>query len=170
MIALSLLLAAPALAVVAPAPTNHAATTFARLTTLAGTWRNAGNPASPLRIHFYTTAGGTVLVEDWRRGTAAHSLTLYHRDGASLIATHYCPQGNQPRLVLQSGGTRFAFRDATDLDPATESHQHGLSFDLTDPARPVRSETYRAPDGTDEPSRMVLMRVSDAPLAGAGAI
>ena len=154
----ALLFAAPALAVAAPAPANHTAAAFTRLTTLAGTWRNADNPASKLRIHFYTTAGGTVLVEDWRRGAEAHSLTLYHRDGASLIATHYCPQGNQPRLVLQPGGMRFAFRDATDLDPATESHQHGLAFDLTDPARPVRSEVYRAPDGTDEPSRLVLVR------------
>ena len=105
--------------------------------------------------------GGTVLVEEWRRGDSPHSLTLYHRDGAGLVATHYCPQGNQPRLALTPASTAtrldFAFRDATDLDPATESHQHALAFDLTDPARPVRSEVYRSAKG-DEPDTLVLVR------------
>lgn len=149
------LLVAAALAVPTPPPTPdaaRAATAFAQLTTLVGTWRNAENPASLLRVRFSLTANGTVLVEEWRRGETAHSLTLYHRDGAGLVATHYCPQGNQPRLALQPGAIRFALRDAT------ESHQHALAFDLADPARPVRSETYRASTGADEPSRLVLVR------------
>jgi hypothetical protein len=100
-----------------------------------------------------------VLVEEWRRGDAPHSLTLYHLDGGALLATHYCPQGNQPRLALVSSDApilRFAFRDATDLDPR-ESHQHELAFDLSDPAQPVRSEIYRSSSG-DEPSRLTLAR------------
>ncbi|MES2903374.1 MAG: hypothetical protein V4696_04235 [Pseudomonadota bacterium] len=145
----------------APAP-DPAATAFTQLKSLVGTWRNAANPASPLRINFYLTANGTVLVEEWRRGTDPHSLTLYHRDGAALVATHYCPQGNQPRLALSSTGKtlRFDFRDATDLDPRTESHQHDLAFDLADPARPVRSETYRSAAGAED-SSLTLVRAPD---------
>ena len=166
------LLAVPATAA-APAPpaaTAPADATFAAMKALVGTWRNADNPASPLRIHFYLTAGGTVLVEEWRRGTQPHSLTLYHRDGATLIATHYCPQGNQPRLTLAGRGPKlaFTFRDVTNLAPG-ESHLHDLAFDLTDPARPVRSEVYRSPAGKDEPSRLVLARISEAPPAIGGA-
>ncbi len=150
----------------APAPAEPpAAAAFARLKTLVGSWRNAERPQSALRVHFSLTANGTVLVEDWRRGTEPHSLTLYHRDGANLIATHYCPQGNQPRLALQRGPgahLRFAFRDATDLDRAKESHQHSLAFDLTDSARPVRSEVYRSAKG-DEPDRLVLERLATKP-------
>jgi hypothetical protein len=122
--------------------TNPAATTFDQLKQLAGTWRNADKPDSPLRIRFTLTAGGTVLVESWERAGQPHSLTLYHRDGDTLVATHYCPQGNQPRLALTGPGPAFTFRDATDLGPG-ESHLHGLAFDLSDPARPVRTETYR---------------------------
>ena len=153
-------LSALALAAVAPPAQVPAATAFARLKSLVGTWRNAERPASPLRVRFSLTASGTVLVEEWLRGTQPHSLTLYHRDGDTLIATHYCPQGNQPRLALEAGkgpAIRFAFRDAMDLDAARESHQHALAFDLTDPARPVRSETYRSATG-DEPDRLVLAR------------
>ena len=135
---------------------------FTELARMTGTWRAADKPGSPLRIHFYSTAGGTVLVESWERGGKPHSLTLYHRDGERLIATHYCPQGNQPRLVLAGRdalGLHFAFRDATDLDEASESHQHDLWLDLADPRHPVRSETYRGSEGLSAVERTRLVRV-----------
>jgi hypothetical protein len=102
-----------------------------------------------------------VLVESWEARGKPHSLTLYHRDGAALLATHYCPQGNQPRLALagrDTDGLHFAFRDATDLYPATESHQHDLWFDLSTPGRPVRSEVYRGKDGARAQERLPLVR------------
>lgn len=154
-------LAALAMAFAKPAPVvSPAATAFQRLSGLVGTWRNAEQPQSSLRIHFYLTAGGSVLVESWERAEGKpHSLTLYHRDGADLIATHYCPQGNQPRLALATSGKRlaFAFRDASDLN-AGEFHLHDLSFNLTDPNKLVRSETYRE----DEKSEDTVLRLNRA--------
>ena len=64
---------------------------------LIGTWRQADKPKSPLRIQFLPTAGGTFVVEEWMRGSQPHSLTLCHRDEEAFVATHYCPQGHQPR-------------------------------------------------------------------------
>lgn len=148
----------------APAPsTAQADAAFRRLTALVGTWRVADRPQSPLRIQFATTAAGTVLVESWLRNGAPYSLTLYHRNGARLIATHYCPQGNQPRLALTTNAPvlRFAFQDATDLAPQ-ESHLQSLAFDLTDPARPIRHERYRR-DTIDGPESILsLVRVVEA--------
>ena len=140
-------------AAAAPAPA------FDQLKQLVGVWRNADKPDSPLRIRFALTAGGTVLSESWERAGQPHSLTLYHRDGNTLIATHYCPQGNQPRLELTGTAPKltFTFRDATDLS-AGESHLHDLGFDLMDPFRPVRSETYR--EGREaETTTLTLTRV-----------
>lgn len=138
---------------------------FEHLATLVGTWRDVQAPNSKLRIHFALTAGGTVLVETWERAGQPHSLTVYHRDGAMLVATHYCPQGNQPRLALVETGNvlRFTFRDATDLTDG-ESYLHDLAFDLRDPARVVRGETYRR--GTvDDASQLILVRdAAAAPL------
>ncbi len=134
---------------------------FGQLTRMVGTWRRADKPESPLRIRFYLTARDTVLVESWEAGGKPHSLTLYHRDGDALLATHYCPQGNQPRLALagrDTSGLHFVFRDATDLEPAKESHQHDLWFDLSDPDRPIRGETYSGRDGPGAPERMPLVR------------
>jgi hypothetical protein len=156
-------IAAPPAAAAPPPPHQAVAASdaFAQLARLTGLWRPADKPASPLRIHFYLTAGGTVLVESWEAAGKPHSLTLYHRDGEALLATHYCPQGNQPRLALagrDQDGLHFTFKDATDLDPATESHQHDLWLDLTDPQRPVRAEIYRGKDGGGAQERLKLVR------------
>lgn len=144
----------------ARAQPDAVASSFAALKTLVGVWRMADKPASALRIRFYTTAGGTVLVESWERDRQPYSLTLYHRDGAALIATHYCPQGNQPRLAMVSGRTshdiRFAFRDATDLDAGHEAYLVSLAFDLTDSAMPVRRESYRD-HGVDSSAELKLV-------------
>ncbi|MEH6790556.1 hypothetical protein [Parasphingorhabdus sp.] len=153
----------PADAVDAPASPSPE-TAFERLKALAGVWQPLGKPESALRIRFYPTARGSVLVEEWTGNGQPHSLTLYHRDGEALLATHYCPQGNQPRLALapdSDGAIRFAFRDATDLDPAQEQHQSALRFALTGPGRMTRSETYRDGDGDEHPSQLQLERISD---------
>ncbi|WP_379920935.1 hypothetical protein [Erythrobacter sp. R86502] len=143
---------------------TNAEEAFSQLTRMVGVWRPADNPQSPLRIQFYLTAGDSVLVESWRVRGQPHSLTLYHRDGRSLLATHYCPQGNQPRLELAgigTGGLHFTLRDVTDLEPASESHQHDLWFDLSDADHPVRSETYASKDGVGAQERLRLVSADD---------
>lgn len=136
------------------------ATGLAALARLEGSWRPADRPASPLRIRFSSTAGGTTIVEEWTRAGRPHSLTLYTQDGTRLLATHYCPQGNQPRLashpMSDPGTLRFTFRDATGIDPG-ESWLTALSFDWSDPAVLIRRETYRT-STTDEPSELRLVR------------
>ena len=148
----------PEAVLAAPVP---AAASFDTLKRLVGTWRRVDKPASPLRIRFYLTAGDTVLVEEWLRAGQPHSLTLYHRDGDTVIATHYCPQGNQPRLasITANDATtlNFKFRDATDLDLKTEAYQVALSFDMSFDDRVVRSETYRLA-GKDDTSKIELAR------------
>lgn len=122
----------------------NAEASFARLKTLVGTWRATSANGRPT-ITYRLSAGGTVLVETWTLSPTRESLTLYHLDGRSLIATHYCPIGNQPRLRLAEAGAdrlRFAFRDATNLDRSKDSHQHALSLRF-DGDRIVREETYR---------------------------
>ena len=147
--------------VAAQAQPDVAASSFAAMKGLVGVWQVADKPASTLRIRFYLTAGGTVLVESWERAGQPYFLTLYHRDGAGLIATHYCPQGNQPRLALAPNGTphdiRFAFRDATDLDAEHEAYLVSLALDLSNPAMLLRRESYRE-HGVDSPTELKLVR------------
>jgi len=158
---LSVSAAVPLCVATAQTPAAMAAPTFAAMKTLVGTWLVVDKPTSSLRIRFYLTAGGTVLVESWERSGQPYSLTLYHRDAASLIATHYCPQGNQPRLALMPSSrvndVRFSFRDATDLDAEREAYLTALAFDLSNPKLIVRRESYRQ-HGLDSQSELRLVR------------
>lgn len=151
----------------APALANdiNAAQAFTKLVSLEGDWRRKEAPESKLTIRFERTAGGTTLMETWLSGTKPHSLTVYHLDGDALIATHYCPQGNQPRLKMKpsvSANTiEFDYWDATNLKSLDHNHQHGLSFDLSDIEKTlVRGETYLSKDGPDV-SELVLVRVKE---------
>lgn len=142
-----------------------AETAFAQLSDLVGVWKNQENPDSPLRIHFYLTAGGTVLVEEWLAGDRPHSLTLYHRDGDTLVATHYCPQGNQPRLNMvqaQAGQITFAFRDVTDLDDG-ESYQHDLRFDIRGADVLLRAEVYHQGEDSELTTLRLIRETENTP-------
>ena len=136
--------------------TSSSSRQFKRIAKLAGEWQVQGHAS--LKIVFEPTAGGNVIVERWMHGKRMHSLTIYHLDGASLIATHYCPQGNQPRLaatVSDDDEMRFTFLDATDLDP-NESFQHDLSFKRNSDGTVARAEVYWGPDGARETSTLTL--------------
>ncbi len=139
---------------------SPATSSLATLKGLVGVWKVADKPNSRLRIRFYMTAGDTVLVESWERDGQPYSLTLYHHNGSTLMTTHYCPQGNQPRLTLTRSSTatmlRFAFQDATDLDPEHEAYLRELTFDLSSPDVLLRRESYRSPEG-DNPSELRLV-------------
>ncbi|MCB2085669.1 MAG: hypothetical protein H6919_11300 [Sphingomonadaceae bacterium] len=145
----------------APEPeVRAAASQFESISALVGEWDVKEQGA--LKIVFEPTARGTVILEKWMVGERMHSLTVYHTDGDALLATHYCPQGNQPRLAATTGedGTlRFTFRDATDLEEG-ESYQHDLSLRINTDGTVSRAETYWGPEGAGEESTLTLSRVA----------
>jgi hypothetical protein len=118
---------------------------FDQLKQLLGEWRPADKPDSKLRITFALTAGDTVLTETWASPGHA-SMTVYHLDGEVLLATHYCPRGNQPRLALtrrdEDGTLRFEFRDGTGLDEPGEYYEHLLTLRTAADGHLIRGEVY----------------------------
>ncbi len=132
---------------------------FELISSWEGRWQVAETPA--LEIVFEQTARGSVMVERWETASGLHSMTVYHLDGDVLVATHYCPQGNQPRLESRAtvdGQIRFTFRDVTDLD-AGESHTHDLWFVPGDDGTIRRAEVYRGESGLQEPGQYTLSRM-----------
>ncbi|GGO73490.1 hypothetical protein [Bowmanella pacifica] len=134
---------------------------FEKLKSLVGEWKRVDSDNSDFYISFDTSAKGSVLIENWIYKGASHSLTLYHLDGENLLATHYCPQGNQPRLKLDKSANpnsiSFVFQDATNLKSLADSHQHSLLFEFVDKDRILRNESY-SKDGKLTPSSMSLVR------------
>jgi hypothetical protein len=116
---------------------------------LPGRWIATTEGAS-VPVEFCEIAGGSVVLEMF--GRAGHqTATTYHADGAGLVATHYCAQGNQPRLRARHGDAHhvvLVMSDATGVEPG-EAVMVELSYDF-DADGFTRWEVYRQPDGTLE--------------------
>ena len=59
--------------------------------------------------------------------------TLFHKDNAELMLTHYCVAGNQPRLVateIAGDALHFTFRDATNLATRDQGHMDEARIQL----------------------------------------
>jgi hypothetical protein len=144
---------------------------FERLSSLVGRWR--GGDGRGQTVTYRLTAGGSVLVETWALAPGRESMTLYHLDGDALLATHYCPQGNQPTLryaptASDARRLSFAFERGSNLGIAGRWHQHSMWIEFGSGGF-TRAETY-IENGTDapavdaEPEQPVMFeRIGDEP-------
>jgi len=127
---------------------------FDEMKTLVGIWKKEGGKSPNFSVSFELTANNSVLVETWLRNGKKHSFTMYHLDNENFMATHYCPQGNQPRLKLAKESSisdlRFKFLDVTNLTSVANSHQHSLGFELSKDTNIIlRKESYISADVED---------------------
>lgn len=144
-----------ALAVVAGAQqANHqglAERQFDLLKTLAGDWNatvveNGKELTAPLT--FRVASGGSTLMSDLAAGMPHEMITMIHRDGEELLATHYCLTGNQPRMRAVAGSqpavVAFEFKDATNLANQAAPHMVGVKFTMLDANHHVEEWTMVA--------------------------
>jgi hypothetical protein len=151
---------------------------FERLSTLVGRWQaNVGERMISVDIRL--SAAGSALVETWTLSSSRESLTIYTRDGDRLLATHYCPQGNQPRLRFEGadaeGRYRFAFVDGGNLQDPQRQHQHALWTRFDDANQFTRSEIYLPNGATAEAAEvsedlLVFRRVVSEPDASTATV
>lgn len=140
---------------------------------LPGSWSVSADGGAPFPVSFSTASRDSVLVETFGP-PGRQTLTTYVLDGHDVLATHYCAQGNQPRLRATAGASAdvtFRIADITGLDP-DEAHLVELTLrDLT-PDAFTRVETYAAPDGTTEVTTYAFRRTpaTPAPAQPPGAI
>jgi len=118
---------------------------FDQLKTLAGTW-NAVTPDGPATIVYRVASAGSIVIEEMFPGTEHEMITVYHRDGEQLVATHYCAAGNQPRTALDASapaaeGLRFAFTGGSNMKPE-DGHIHGWSIRVADANHVEEQWTY----------------------------
>lgn len=150
-------LAPGAASAVTPSPAPAAGeTAFARMLGLAGQWESVTAKGTVIRLTFEPISRGSALVERYEAGTTV-TQTVYHRDGQRLVLTHYCAQGNQPRLVADLDGPAdhlpFTFLDVTNLAGAGASRMVACEFTFEDADHFTRSETYRNESGDDVATR-----------------
>ena len=138
-----IMIALLALAMVAsaqqPPQKDRTATAFDQLKSLAGEWEataNEGGKEMSAPITFRLASGGSVLMSDLAPGMPHEMITMFHRDGDDLLATHYCLTGNQPRMHAVLGGeansVAFELKDITNLTSSTAPHMVGVKFTFVD--------------------------------------
>ncbi len=126
---------------------------FERFKALAGEWVSAedGEMArkGDLIARYAVTAGGSAVVETIFPGQAHEMVTVYHADGPDLVLTHYCMEGNQPRMRAKAAqGPRFdfAYDGGTNIDPKRDRHMHSASLALLG-ADEIRTEWTELAEG-----------------------
>lgn|SRR5215469_9159023 len=112
---------------------------FDRLKTLAGEWEASSTEngqAVSAPVSFRLASGSSVLMSDLAAGTPHEMITMIHRDGDDLLATHYCLIGNQPRMRAILGDdpntVAFEMKDITNLVDSAAPHMIGVKFTLID--------------------------------------
>jgi hypothetical protein len=103
------------------------------LKSLEGEWQGASGKAT---ITYTVVSGGSVVMERMKMPVPETDMvTLYHRDGTGLVATHYCSMGNQPRMRAPEADAktiRFRFADITNLRTPGEGHIRDLTVTFQD--------------------------------------
>lgn len=109
---------------------------MAPLKSLAGTWTMRDeNGQEQVALVTKVIAGGSVVHETMFPGSQHEMVNTYHADGGSLVVTHYCAAGNQPRMECTSaaGGVyKFRFRDITNHSGPDEHYMGELTVKIID--------------------------------------
>jgi hypothetical protein len=139
----ALVLAAAAAWAAGPAAASPALEKFKAL---KGEWVAAEDgPLSKkgdLVARYTVTAAGTAVVETVFPGSEHEMVTVYTADGADLVLTHVCMEGNQPRMRAKApAGARvaFAFEGGGGIDPRRDRHMHSAWFEFVG-ADEIRNE------------------------------
>jgi hypothetical protein len=102
------------------------------------------------------------LVETIKPGEPEEMITVYHPDGDSIVATHYCKAKNQPRMRASGGSGEvrqitFSFLDITNLASPAAGHMCDLVVTFQDNDHFTARWTYRE-NGKDASSVFIYTR------------
>jgi hypothetical protein len=122
-----------------PTSQDRGVPAFDLLKSLQGEWEGKaieGGKEVPATTVFKLVSGGTVLMDDLAPGTPHEMITMFHRDGEDLLATHYCLLNNQPRMravaTSEPNVVAFEFKDATNLASPRVAHMGAVKFTILD--------------------------------------
>ena len=139
---------------IAGAAQPSAQAVFDQIKKLEGNWHSTTGKTA---VNYALIANGSSIVEAWTMSPTRQSMTVYTMDGDRMLATHYCPQGNAPRLYLAKseadGSHHFEFLDGANLQSRDGSHEHAFWIRLDLPDHLARSETYIANGSVYDPAK-----------------
>ena len=117
-----------------------------KVKSLVGEWEGTSEGTS-YRVSYKSVSNGTAIMETIEGPEAAQMVTLYHPDGATLLMTHYCSMGNQPRMRskgMEQGKLTFAFVDATNIASPEQMRMSRLVMTFPDSDHLIEEWTAKA--------------------------
>ena len=128
---------APELHVVEAATPAENALLFDQVKALEGTWEMADEQGVRQVASVFTlSSNGSVVREVMYPGQPAEMTNVYHMDGPTLVMTHYCAGGNQPRMracTAEQGTIAFHFDSVTNLTDPQAQYMGELTLVRVDP-------------------------------------
>jgi len=133
-----------------------------RLKSLVGSWKGTSE-GEPVAVTYALVSNGTALMETLDGHHDTHMITMYAPDGATLLATHYCAAGNQPRMRAQASADgkslAFDFVDVSNGEGAEGEIMQRLVVTFVDADHFNQQWTSRGKDGKNRTSLFQYTRV-----------
>ena len=111
---------------------------FDKIKTLSGDWEGTfgeGGQTMPTSVKVTIVSDGSAVMHDLAPGTKYEMITMFHPDGADVLATHYCARHNQPRMKLVPSNDLnvlvFEFMDGTNIGPG-DGHMQSVKITFVD--------------------------------------
>lgn len=124
-----------------------AATAFEQLKDLAGTWETKSPDGKVATESVRVISAGSVVMLGMNEGDGDSMVTMFHPDGDSLVATHYCAAKNQPRFVwtpgTEAGVLAFDFKDVTNLAKPDAGYMRRVEIRFKDANHHTEEWTWR---------------------------
>jgi hypothetical protein len=123
---------------------NNPGSDFDRMKTMVGNWE-ASSQHGKATVSYKLVSSGNVLMETMQ-SDHGDMVTMYHRDGDAILATHYCAMGNQPRMRLDksSGDSiEFQFLDVSNRKAADDPYVYKLVLRFKDADHVVEEYTWK---------------------------
>jgi hypothetical protein len=114
------------------AANGNSETAFDTFKGFQGEWAIQSNGRTlPIAMTYEVGSKGSIVTEQFGK-----ELSVIYRDGPSLLMTHFCNAGNQPRLRLKESGRpglfEFDMFDITNLKNADAAHVEKIIYTVTD--------------------------------------
>lgn len=132
------------LPVVASGDATKSEAALGRLIALAGEWDLVGEDGKRgPGLTIGVSSAGSAVREVMFAGSPHEMTNMYHADGDTVVMTHYCAMGNQPRMrsVVPAEGQPFAFRidSVTNLRGRDEMYMGSMTLTIVD-ANTIRQD------------------------------
>jgi hypothetical protein len=118
---------------------SSAKKSFDSIKALAGNWEGKTQTGGVVNVAYRLTGDGSAVMSEIVsaiNGKSEDMITMFNLDGDSLLLTHYCAAGNQPRMRANAstdGKTvTFEFVDATNLKSSNDPHMYRVVFNFID--------------------------------------